>query len=246
MWYWKHRRQSQQGGTLRSPYPELFNLSKTSIHTRGSAHAVSTMTWQCSYTLFQSLCQIFGKYWAADVGSSTLQSRSSSMWLCIVSACEDYLKGRYFSNKEDLLRVWDNECTELPKETWKSWLDDWFWRMHKCIDCRAKYYFERMWKLILFCKTFLVIFVFHLWYQGDEPRRPLSVVKFSGLFGSSHWCWLYAFLMLFECDLSDQLLLKWLGIYANTRLISLGALLYRSRILKGHVTWSRSNMSNRM
>jgi hypothetical protein len=36
------------------------------------------------------------------------------------------LKGRWFSNDEGLLRAWEDECAQIPEETWKSWFDDWF------------------------------------------------------------------------------------------------------------------------
>jgi histone-lysine N-methyltransferase SETMAR len=50
------------------------------------------------------------------------------------------LKGRWFSNDKDLLRAWDEECAHIPEETWKSWFDDWFQRMQKCIECGRKYF----------------------------------------------------------------------------------------------------------
>jgi hypothetical protein len=34
------------------------------------------------------------------------------------------LKGRQFS--DDHLRVWDDECAQIPEETWRSWFNDWF------------------------------------------------------------------------------------------------------------------------
>jgi hypothetical protein len=50
------------------------------------------------------------------------------------------LKGRRLSNDEDLVRAWDDECAQIPEETWKSWFDDWFRRMQKCIECGGKYF----------------------------------------------------------------------------------------------------------
>jgi hypothetical protein len=35
------------------------------------------------------------------------------------------LKRRWFSNDEDRLRAWDDECAQIPEETWKSWFDEW-------------------------------------------------------------------------------------------------------------------------
>jgi histone-lysine N-methyltransferase SETMAR len=53
------------------------------------------------------------------------------------------LKGRRFSNDEDLLRAWDDKCAQIAEEMWNSWFDDWFRRMQKCIECGGKY-FERL------------------------------------------------------------------------------------------------------
>jgi hypothetical protein len=36
------------------------------------------------------------------------------------------LKGRRFSNDEGLLRVCDDECAQIPDETWKNRFEDWF------------------------------------------------------------------------------------------------------------------------
>jgi hypothetical protein len=66
---------------------------------------------------------------------------------------------RRFSNEEDLLRAWDDECAQIPEETWESWFDDWFQRMQKYIERGGKYC-ERLWKLKAYCKPFLVPFTY--------------------------------------------------------------------------------------
>jgi hypothetical protein len=72
---------------------------------------------------------VFSKYWAEGAGASSLQSRPLPCDFALSPYVKKRLKGKRFSNDEDLLRAWDDECAQIPEETWKSWFDDWFRRM---------------------------------------------------------------------------------------------------------------------
>ena len=55
----------------------------------------------------------------------------------------EQLKGKHFSNEDELIEAWDTICAEVGQETWANIFDEWFQRMEKCISCNGKY-FEKL------------------------------------------------------------------------------------------------------
>lgn len=50
------------------------------------------------------------------------------------------MKGRKFSTDEQLVGAFEEELELIDKEKWEGWINEWFVRMNKCINCSGAYF----------------------------------------------------------------------------------------------------------
>lgn len=50
------------------------------------------------------------------------------------------LKGRRFTTEDALIGAFQKICDSIPTDKWNKIFDDWFVRIHKCINCSGKYF----------------------------------------------------------------------------------------------------------
>ena len=50
------------------------------------------------------------------------------------------LRGILFNDDNEMLTAFEQATDSLTKEDFKNYLEDWFIRMHKCIDAEGQYF----------------------------------------------------------------------------------------------------------